>query len=124
MALRVGLVALDCDDPEALADFWSRLTGWPVRERRTETWLQLVPPDGGVTLAFQGVEDYRPPTWPDDEVPTQEHLDLDVEDLDAAEAEALAAGAVKADYQPMPDRFRVFLDPAGHPFCLVEDTST
>jgi hypothetical protein len=30
----------------------------------------------------------------------------------------LALGAEKAEFQPHPG-FRVYLDPAGHPFCLV-----
>ena len=30
-------------------------------------------------------------------------------------------GATKHDHQPKPDSFRVFLDPAGHPFCLCWD---
>jgi len=46
-------------------------------------------------------------------------LDFDVANLDEGEAEALAMGAVKADDQPKPQFWRVFLDPAGHPFCLV-----
>jgi hypothetical protein len=45
------------------------------------------------------------------------HLDIAVEDLDAATAHAAAAGAVLAGYQPQDD-VRVHLDPAGHPFCL------
>jgi hypothetical protein len=31
----------------------------------------------------------------------------------------LAIGAPKTDMQPDPGDFRVFLNPAGHPFCLV-----
>jgi hypothetical protein len=46
------------------------------------------------------------------------HLDLAVDDLDEAEAEALRLGAHRAAEQPAPDRWRVLLDPAGHPFCL------
>jgi hypothetical protein len=42
---------------------------------------------------------------------------LAVDDLDDAEARALALGAAKAKMQPSPDRWRVLLDPAGHPFC-------
>ena len=48
----------------------------------------------------------------------QAHLHLRVGDLDAAEAIVLAAGGTKAAYQPNPDGSRVFMDPAGHPFCL------
>jgi hypothetical protein len=47
-------------------------------------------------------------------------LDLSVEDLDAAEERVLALGAVKPDFQPG-ETWRVFADPAGHPFCLYEE---
>ena len=52
--------------------------------------------------------------------PQQAHIDFDVDDLDAAEVEILAIGARKAVGQPRPDSWRVYLDPAGHPFCLVK----
>lgn len=48
------------------------------------------------------------------------HLDLEVSDLDAAVADALARGATLAAHQPQP-RVRVLLDPAGHPLCLYSD---
>lgn len=47
------------------------------------------------------------------------HLDFDVDDLDAAESAVLAMGATKHDHQPG-TTYRVFLDPAGHPFSLVQ----
>jgi hypothetical protein len=58
------------------------------------------------------------PTWPEGPVPQQLHLDFDVDDLDASEGGALSLGASKPDFQPS-ETFRVFLDPVGHPFCLV-----
>ena len=75
--------------------------------------------DTGAGIAFQRIPDYVAPTWPGGVHPQQMHLDFEVEDLDAGEAAVLALGAVKHDVQPMPDAFRVFLDPAGHPFCLI-----
>ena len=45
------------------------------------------------------------------------HLDVNVDDMDEAEKAVLELGATKADHQPG-TTFRVFLDPAGHPFCL------
>jgi predicted enzyme related to lactoylglutathione lyase len=113
-----GLVALDCPDPLGLARFYSDLTGWAVADDSDAGWAQL---DGsaGPTIAFQGVADHRPPQWPDSEHPQQLHLDFDVADLDAGEAAVLAIGATKAEHQPG-ESFRVFLDPAGHPFCLVK----
>ena len=52
-------------------------------------------------------------------MPQQFHLDFRTDDLDAAEERVLGLGATKADHQPGDGRRRVFLDPAGHPFCLT-----
>jgi catechol 2,3-dioxygenase-like lactoylglutathione lyase family enzyme len=118
---RFGAVALDCPDPEALARFYSALTGWPPhRPYDSDVWIQLDPPDGhGAVLAFQKVSGYRPPEWPGQDVPQQLHIDFDVSDLDEGERQVLAIGARKHEVQPAPQNFRVFVDPAGHPFCLV-----
>jgi len=77
------------------------------------------PREGGTPLSFQGEPLYRPPTWPSDADQQQMmvHLDFRVDDLAAAQTEAVAAGATLADFQPQDD-VRVFLDPAGHPFCF------
>jgi catechol 2,3-dioxygenase-like lactoylglutathione lyase family enzyme len=117
---RFSVVALDCPDAPALAEFYSRITGWPARRTfDDDDWIQLDPPDGhGAAIACQQVPDHRPPEWPGAEHPQQVHLDFDVPDLDAAEEQVLAAGARKHEVQPG-KTFRVFLDPAGHPFCLV-----
>jgi hypothetical protein len=45
------------------------------------------------------------------------HLDIEVGDLDVAGAHAIVAGATLAEFQPQ-EKVRVYLDPAGHPFCL------
>jgi catechol 2,3-dioxygenase-like lactoylglutathione lyase family enzyme len=119
---RFGVVALDCPDPEALAHFYSALTGWPLEQPDDpeDDWVQLDPPDGrGAALAFQRVTGYRPPEWPGQEAPQQLHIDFEVPDLDAGEQQVLAIGARKHEVQPAPENFRVFLDPVGHPFCLV-----
>ena len=71
----------------------------------------------GDSIGFQKVHDFRPPQWPGQEVPQQMHIDVVVDDLDAAEAAVLELGATKHEHQPGTS-FRVFLDPAGHPFCL------
>lgn len=113
---RLSLTALDCPDPVALARFYSAVTGWEVDEGDGD-WVELRS-DGGVTLAFQLAPDHQPPRWPSAEQPQQAHLDFDVDDLDEGEEQVLALGARKADVQPG-ETFRVFLDPAGHPFCLV-----
>lgn len=117
---RFSLVALDCPDNRSLAAFYAAITGWALRAQDDgdDTWVQLVS-DTGATIAFQQVEGYQAPQWPGQDRAQQAHLDFDVPNLDVAEREVLALGAVKADYQPYPDFFRVYLDLAGHPFCLV-----
>ena len=115
---RLQVVALDCADPHALAAFYSAVLGAPVdHEHAEDDWVQLAPA-GRTPLAFQRVADHRPPEWPGAEHPQQLHLDLEVDDLDAGETAVLALGARKHEVQPG-ETFRVFLDPAGHPFCLV-----
>jgi catechol 2,3-dioxygenase-like lactoylglutathione lyase family enzyme len=114
---RLSVYALDCPDPRALAEFYRAVTGWEVDERSDDEWVQLES-DGGPTVAFQRVADYRRPVWPGSEHPQQAHFDFDVTDLDAGEAALLEIGATKAEFQPG-TTFRVYLDPVGHPFCLV-----
>ena len=111
----LGAIALDCREPRRVADFYAVVLGVEVERDDTE-WVQLAP-TGGVALAFQLVPDHVPPVWPGAEHPQQMHLDLDVPDLDAAEEQVLALGAMKHEHQPG-TTFRVYLDPAGHPFCL------
>lgn len=114
---RLQLTALDCPDPESLAAFYGAILDWPVAWR-SDRWVQL-DGGGGPTLAFQRADDFVPPAWPDPARPQQLHIDVEVDDLDAGELAVLQLGARKAETQPRPDRFRVFLDPVGHPFCLV-----
>ncbi|WP_445402475.1 VOC family protein [Streptomyces sp. LE64] len=75
----------------------------------------------GAPLPFGDVpgSGFRPPVWPDPAHSKQAHLELGVEDLDAAQERMLALGAVLPDFQPNPEAWRVLLDPAGHPFCLA-----
>ncbi|MEO8106525.1 MAG: VOC family protein [Actinomycetes bacterium] len=110
--------AVDCRDPRTLAAFYSTITGWPIDEQSSDAeWVTLAS-GGGPTLGFQRVVDYRPPEWPGQEHPQQEHLDFQVDDLDEGEVAVLQIGARKHDTQPGTD-FRVYLDPEDHPFCLI-----
>ncbi|AWB85262.1 VOC family protein [Mycetocola zhujimingii] len=109
-------VVLDCPDPDSLASFYEQLLGME-RIINEDDWVALQKTGGGIRVAFQQVDDYTPPQWPGQVVPQQSHFDIRVDDLDAGEAQVLAIGARDAGYRE--DDFRVFLDPAGHPFCLV-----
>ena len=120
--MRLSGVVLDSADPRALADFYRRLLGWAV-ERDEPGWVKLGPPAGGPGLSFQTESAYIRPTWPAGPGDQQMmvHLDLEVDDLEVAGVHAVTAGAVLADHQPQED-VRVYLDPAGHPFCLWVDS--
>ena len=111
---------LGTPDPPGLARFYQRLLGWPIGSE-DPTWVTLRPGGGATGLSFQLEEDHVPPAWPSGpgDQQMQLHLDIRVDDLDAAVAVAVAveAGATVAEFQPQDD-VRICLDPAGHPFCL------
>jgi predicted enzyme related to lactoylglutathione lyase len=107
-------IVIDCPDPAALANFYGTMLDWKVEI--SSDWAEIRA-DYGQCISFQLVDAYTPPVWPGEDVPQQMHLDVAVENLDTAEAEVVALGATKHEHQPG-TTFRVFLDPAGHPFCL------
>jgi len=112
---------LGAPEARALGLFYQRLLGWEI-VTDTRDWFMLRPPQGGAGLSFQTEEQHTPPVWPAsaDEQQMQLHLDLQVTDLDAASRFAEECGAKQAPFQPQ-ENVRVYLDPAGHPFCLYVD---
>src|SRR3954469_17033678 len=90
-------IGLDSPDARALAEFYRQLLGWTVTQD-SPGWVKLSPPGGGAGLSFQTEDAYVRPTWPT--VPGAQqmmtHLDIEVDDLDAAGAHARALGAVLA----------------------------
>ncbi len=117
-ALSISTINMDCGDAQAMADFYGPFLGWEI-SYRDGNFILLRDPDGGTGVSFQEYEDYQPPVWP--EQPGEQwkmiHLDVKVEDLEAAVGHARACGARLAEYQGRDD-LRVMMDPAGHPFCL------
>lgn len=124
MPLKLTGIVLNSPDPPALARFYSRLLGWDIVEESRE-WTQLRNPDGGIKLSVQIEDIYVPPVWPAaaGEQQMMLHLDIQVDDLEAASAHARACGATVAEFQPQDD-VRVHLDPDGHPFCLFLQAAT
>jgi len=114
------MFTLDCPDAAVLSEFYARLLGWKVEI--DGEWADVLPPDGGNGgIGCQQVENYRAPEWPEGDVPQQAHIDFYVPDLDQASAHAESLGAVRHAFQPSErGSFIVFLDPAGHPFCLCK----
>jgi catechol 2,3-dioxygenase-like lactoylglutathione lyase family enzyme len=109
---RLHHLIVDCPDPAATARFWSAVLGEPITYASDDFVVVSVNTETS-GLAFQRSTENTPPTWPDPAVPQQMHLDVMVDDQDAAGAEVLALGArpLRGDH--------VYADPAGHPFCLI-----
>jgi hypothetical protein len=91
-------------------------------EAEDDTWVVLKNP-AGRRLAFQLAPDHEPPDFPDPRGSQQFHLDVEVLDVDDAESKVLALGATRVTEAIGEDNFRVYRDPAGHPFCLVWGTA-
>ncbi len=115
-SIRLSSVAVNCPDSGALAAFYAEITGGRV-VIANEEWATVDGPGGRID--FQSVPDHVPPTWPVPATPVQLHLDFFVDDLEAAGARVVAAGATRFDTQPNAEHCLVFADPAGHPFCLT-----
>jgi predicted enzyme related to lactoylglutathione lyase len=111
--ISLATVILDCADPGALAEFYSTATGWPITGSDAD-WAYVG--EGPVTVAFQRVEGYRGPAWPD---PAKHaHLDFKAADPAAAVKKLVAAGATLPEFQPGGADWTVLTDPEGHPFCV------
>lgn len=117
MKITSQVVVFDAADLTAESNFWAGVLGGTVD---TEDDWHMVLVDGRARVGVQLAPDHTPPQWPDG-APQQIHLDLWVEDIDAAHDEVMALGArllQGAADNDQPDNFQVYADPAGHPFCL------
>lgn len=116
MHITHSVVVLDAADLAEVSSFWARLLGGTVDA--DDDW-HTVRTEQGPRIAVQRAPEHVPPEWPDG-LPQQVHLDLYVDDPDAAHEEALAAGArvLQTADTSAASGFQVYADPAGHPFCL------
>ncbi len=106
-------MVIDAADPAGLAAFYSELIGLPISYESAD-WVVVAENDETSGFAFQLAPDHVPPRWPDPAAPQQYHLDVMVDDLDAADAAVVALGATR-----LAPGDHVYADPAGHPFCLI-----
>lgn len=105
-------VVIDCADPGALAAFWSGVLGGAPVER-DDAWWYILPP-GWTQLSFQKVPEGKT-------VKNRVHLDVRVDDIEAAtaQAEALGARRVGAVHHDTAGSFQVLRDPEGNEWCVV-----
>ncbi|MGX7671359.1 VOC family protein [Plantactinospora sp. DSM 117369] len=117
MKIRHRMIVFDAADLDAESKFWAGMLGGTVDggDRWRNIWV-----DGDWQLGIQLAPNHVPPDWPDG-TPQQVHLDLYVDDFDAAHEQAVALGArllKAADDRAASRGAQVYADPAGHPFCL------
>jgi hypothetical protein len=119
MKIRRQIVVFDAADIAAESSFWAALSGGTV-EASENDWHNVVV-DGEWRFGVQLAPNHVPPDWPDGTPQQQLHLDLWVDDLQAAHEQAISLGArllKAADDPEAAEVFQVYADPAGHPFCL------
>ncbi|MEY2431254.1 MAG: hypothetical protein QOC92_979 [Acidimicrobiaceae bacterium] len=134
-------VAVDCSDPERLAEFWADVLGYRVAEppghqatwaafsaaegsQPSERWCVIVDPDrNGPSLLFHSVPEQK-------EGKNRLHLDVWVEQPDpsvarqtlvaaeAARLQALGAGHIRTRDDDG-DFYMVMRDPEGNEFCIA-----
>jgi len=116
MKIARTIVVLDAADLDAVSSFWAGLLGGTVDAE--DDW-HMIAVDGDPKMGIQLAPDHVPPDWPDG-TPQQIHLDLYVDDIEAAHDEAMGLGAKLLQPADTSARegFQVYSDPAGHPFCL------
>jgi catechol 2,3-dioxygenase-like lactoylglutathione lyase family enzyme len=112
-------VMLDCPDAKELSTFYAELLGKPVTYEGEGEGVSMIGEDGAQPVMFQQITEYHAPRWPDPAYPQQFHLDVTVDDVDAAEAAVLTLGATSLSSGGV--NWRVYADPAGKPFCLCWD---
>jgi predicted enzyme related to lactoylglutathione lyase len=121
MPIRLMAIVLDAADLETESRFWHRLLGGELEKLDRHHILRIA---GSPVLAIQLAPDHVPPQWPAGQ-PQQLHLDFAVDDIAAAHRQAVEAGArlltPPDDLEAAKAGYRVFADPAGHPFCLCWD---
>ena len=111
------VVVLDCPDPKTLAEFYGALLDWEVKQGDSDWWF--VRAEYGGSIGFQKVDGFTAPRWPGQRCPSRcTSMSTSTTSM-LREAAVLELGATKHEHQPG-TTFRVFLDPAGHPFCLCQ----
>lgn len=115
-------ITMDCADPVALSRFWARVFGTEPEATDGEPpqYVDLLPVAGIPVLRFQRVPEAKT-------VKNRLHLDVSVEDLDAACARVEELGGRRLSDEPFAEygyRWHVMADPEGNEFCLVVPPGT
>jgi predicted enzyme related to lactoylglutathione lyase len=114
---RLGWIQIDCADPVGLATFWGAMLGQAFDEPLGDPvhYLGLVPTvPGSPVVSFQRVPEAKT-------VKNRLHLDVVVDDVDAAVARVVDLGGSVGPEATHEYGFswRVAADPEGNEFCLI-----
>jgi predicted enzyme related to lactoylglutathione lyase len=117
MRINHQVVVFDAADLHLESAFWAGVLDGTVDD---DGDFHLVFVDGEPRIGVQRAPDHVAPDWPDGQPGQQVHLDLWVDDFASAHEKVMGLGArvLKEVEDVGPDRFQVYADPAGHPFCL------
>lgn len=113
MSAFVFNITFDCADPQTLAEFWSKVTGYEPGES-TDDFVRLRAPDtrGVRHLLFYKVPEPKA-------VKNRMHVDLATRDRVAEVARLVELGATEIEYREgHGTSWTVMLDPEGNEFCI------
>lgn len=123
--MKLGAIVIDSSNSQRLSEFYQKLLGWTIESQLFdgEKWIVLKSDNAeGTPLVFQDVENYEKPIWPSADGMQQQmqHLDFYVraDDFDSEVKRAISCGAILSEIQ-LSKYWKVMLDPAGHPFCII-----
>ncbi len=121
--MKLSSIVLDSGNAIQLADFYQNLLGWEKKvydHGENGIWITLRNKEESTTrLVFQQVNNYQKPVWPAESNKQQQmlHMDFYSDNVEKDVKHALECGASLAKYQS--GDWKVLIDPAGHPFCIV-----
>jgi len=112
MAIRMGMITIDCADPRGLAGFWTAALGTKVDQDYEGEFLILAPVEGGLPLALQKVPEPRAGK-------NRVHVDFGGDDRAAEVKRLVELGAKEVAEHEVPGlAWTVLTDPEGNEFCV------
>jgi catechol 2,3-dioxygenase-like lactoylglutathione lyase family enzyme len=110
--LHLHSITMDAADPPAIADFWSKLTGYEIDFAHEA--IAVLTGDGSVGPRFMFIRVPEGKT-----AKNRAHVDFGTPDLEAGEARALELGAeLVGRYDEFGTQWVTFRDPEGNEFCI------
>lgn len=114
MALKLGMITIDCANPQGLAAFWTEALGVEVEQDYGEFVFLGVQAEGGVRLGLQRVPEPRTGK-------NRVHVDMQAEDRAAEVARLVSLGAAEVEQHELPGlTWTVLADPEGNEFCVAQ----